>query len=104
MLTVGDSSRAAMPRRRGPRAARAFDQRKELNMLTLVNNDSGQTVSWTVGQPRPSINTAGNFSCAADGGERKFIKDNFTGLTFRLNSTTATIWRGDCARFIADNL
>jgi hypothetical protein len=73
-------------------------------MLTFVNNDTGQTVSWTVGQPRPSINTAGNFSCAADGGERKFIKDNFSGLPFRLNSPTVTIWRGDCARFIADNL
>jgi hypothetical protein len=88
----------------GARAARECDQRKELDMLTLVNNDSGQTVSWSVGQPRPSINTAGNFSCAADGGERKFIKDNFTGLPFRLNSTGPTIWRGDCARFIADNL
>ena len=73
-------------------------------MLTFVNNDSGQTVSWSVGQTRPSINTAGNFSCAADSAERKFIKDNFTGLPFRLNNTTATIWRGDCARFIADNL
>lgn len=73
-------------------------------MLTFVNNDSGQTVSWSVGQPRPSINTAGNFSCAADSAERKFIKDHFTGLPFRLNSTGATIWRGDCARFIADNL
>ncbi len=48
-------------------------------MLTFVNNDSGQTVSWSVGQPRPSINTNGNFSCAADSAERKFIKDNFTG-------------------------
>ena len=57
-------------------------QRKELTMLTFVNNDTGQTVSWTVGQPRPSINTAGNFSCAADGSERKFIKDNFTGRRF----------------------
>ena len=73
-------------------------------MLTLVNNDTGQTVSWTVGQPRPSINTAGNFSCAAEGGERKFIKDNFSGLPFRMNSPTATIRRGDLARFIADNL
>jgi hypothetical protein len=84
--------------------ARGSDQPKELNMLTFVNNDSGQTVSWSVGQPRPSINTAGNFSCAADSAERKFIKDNFTGLPFRLNSTGATIWRGACARFIADNL
>jgi hypothetical protein len=73
-------------------------------MLTFVNNDTGQTASWTVGQPRPSINTTGNFSCAADGGERKFIKDNFTGLPFRLNSPTVTLWRGDYARFIADNL
>ena len=73
-------------------------------MLTFVNNDIGQTVSWSVGQPRPSINTTGNFSCAADSAERKFIKDNFTGLPFRLNSTGATIWRGDFARFIADNL
>ena len=73
-------------------------------MLTFVNNDTGQTVSWTVGQPRPSINTAGNFSCAADAGERKFIKDNFTGLPFRTSNPTVTIWRGDCARYIADNL
>jgi hypothetical protein len=73
-------------------------------MLTFVNNDTGQSVSWSAGQPRPSINTAGNFSCAADGTERKFIKDNFTGAPFRLNSTTAMIWRGDWARFIADNL
>jgi hypothetical protein len=73
-------------------------------MLTFVNSDTGQTVSWTVGQPRPSINTAGNFSCAADGGERKFIKDNFSGLPFRLTIATVTIWRGDLARFIADNL
>jgi hypothetical protein len=89
---------------RRPHMARGCDQRKELNMLTFVNNDSGQTVSWSVGQPRPSINTAGNFSCAADSAERKFIKDNFTGLPFRLNSAGAIIWRGDCARFIADNL
>ena len=73
-------------------------------MLTFVNNDTGQTVSWTVGQPRPSINSAGNFSCAADGAERKFVKDNFPGLPFRLNSSTGIIWRGDSARFIADNL
>ncbi|MGH8712781.1 MAG: hypothetical protein ACREYB_02115 [Casimicrobiaceae bacterium] len=73
-------------------------------MLTFVNNDTGQTVSWSVGQPRPSINTSGNFSCAADGSERKFIKDHFTALPFRANSPSVTIWRGDCARFIADNL
>lgn len=73
-------------------------------MLTFVNNDTGQSVTWSAGQPRPSINTAGNFSCAADGAERKFIKDNFPGVPFRLNSSTAIIWRSDFARFIIDNL
>jgi hypothetical protein len=84
--------------------ARGWDQGKELNMLTFVNNDSGQTVSWSVGQPRPSINTTGNFSCAADSAERKFITDHFTGLPFRLNNNAPTLWSGDYARFILDTL
>lgn len=72
-------------------------------MIEFVNNDTGQTVNWVKGQGTPGINTAGNFTAAADGAELKFIQNNFSGLPFHAGSARV-IWRGDNARFLADNV
>lgn len=72
-------------------------------MIQFVNNDTGQTVNWVIGQGNPGINTAGNFTAAADGAEVGFIQDNFPGLPFHSGSHRV-IWRGDNARFLADNV
>jgi hypothetical protein len=72
-------------------------------MIQFVNNDTGQTVNWLIGQAAPNINFAGNFTAVADGAERIFIKDNFVGLPFH-KGAGRVIWRGDDARFLADNV
>ena len=72
-------------------------------MIQFVNNDTGQTVNWAIGQAAPNINQAGNFTAVADGAEKTLIKDKFPGLPFHL-SAARVIWRGDNARFIADNV
>jgi hypothetical protein len=72
-------------------------------MIKFVNNDTGQTVNWVIGQAVPGINFAGNFTAVADGAEKNLIRDNFPGLPFH-KGANSVIWRGDDARFIADNV
>lgn len=72
-------------------------------MIQFVNNDTGQTVNWVIGQGVPGINIAGNFTAVADGAEKSLIRDNFPGLPFHKGGGRVT-WRGDAARFIADNV
>jgi hypothetical protein len=72
-------------------------------MIQFVNNDTGQTLNWVIGQAAPSINLAGNFTAVADGAEKTLIKNKFPGLPFHTGAGSV-IWRGDNARFIADNV
>jgi hypothetical protein len=72
-------------------------------MIQFINNDTGQTVNWVIGQGVPGINQAGNFTAVADGAEKTLIKDNFPGLPFH-RGVDRIIWRGDNARFLADNV
>lgn len=72
-------------------------------MIQFVNNDTGQTVNWVVGQGNPNINIAGNFTAEADGTEVDFIGNKFPGLPFH-KGVRRVIWRGDNARFLADNV
>jgi len=72
-------------------------------MIQFVNNDTGQTVTWVIGQTFPSVNLAGNFTAVADGAEKSLIRDNFPGLPYHKGGGRV-IWRGDDARFIADNV
>lgn len=88
-------------------------------VLVLVNGTT--EIEWYVGQPVPSIDLApAQFAVAACGAELTWVYENFPtipmrtigGTTLRGRSAIATqppenqcvLWRGDNARFIADNL
>jgi hypothetical protein len=77
-------------------------------MIVLSN---GQTqVIWNVGDPEPSIDeNVGLFSAAVCGAELTWVSQRFPGLPTRTLTRTpgvydCVIYRGDDARFIADNL
>lgn len=77
-------------------------------MVVLSN---GQTqVVWHVGDPEPSINeSTASFSAAVCGAELTWVSQRFPGLPMRTLSHApgpydCVIYRGDDARFIADNL
>ena len=63
------------------------------------------TVTWQVGQPSPDMNVGPEqvVVCAATGAELAYILQRFPGVPQRKNSVM-TIWRGDSAVFILDNL
>ena len=77
-------------------------------VLTLSNGTEETT--WFVGQPAPSINLAPDtFVVVACGAELTWVYANFPTIPMRSVHHTATdndcvIWRGDNARFIADNI
>jgi hypothetical protein len=77
-------------------------------VLTLSNGTD--EISWFVGQPAPSINLAPyTFVVVACGAELTWVYANFPTIPMRSVHHTPTIndcviWRGDNARFIADNL
>ena len=87
----------------------------------LVLTNGAVEIEWYVGQPVPSIDLApAQFTVAACGAELARVYDNFPtiptraigGSTLRRRSAIAApptenecvIWRGNNARFIADNL
>jgi hypothetical protein len=77
-------------------------------MIVLSN---GQTqVVWHVGDPEPSINENVTwFSAAVCGAELTWVSQRFPGLPMRTlahapAANDCVIYRGDDARFIADNL
>ncbi len=77
-------------------------------MVVLSNGDT--EVVWNVGDPEPSINeNVAWFSAAVCGAELTGLSQRFPGLPMRtLTSAPAeydcVIYRGDDARFVADNL
>jgi hypothetical protein len=88
-------------------------------VLTLANG--AIEVDWYVGQPMPSIDlTPEPFVVIACGAELAWVYSTFPGIPVRTLSllpgikrivasatpldTVCVIWRGDHARFIADNL
>ena len=77
----------------------------------VVIFSNGQTqVTWRVGDPEPSIDeNVALFSAAVCGAELTWVGQRFPGLPMRtLTHAPATydcvIYRGDFARFLADNL
>lgn len=77
------------------------------NAAFLCANSNGEQVSWTVGQPRPSIDLAdiSRFRCAANFNELDYIRLRFVGIPMKLTASQGTIvWRGADAAFIIDNL
>jgi hypothetical protein len=77
-------------------------------MIVLSN---GQTeVVWNVGDPEPSIDeNVALFSAAVCGAELTWVSQRFPGLPMRTLTRApgvydCVIYRGDDARFIADNL
>jgi len=100
-------------------AATAIYPNDSRAVLVLING--AVEIEWYVGQPVPGIDLApAQFTVAACGAELTWVYDNFPtiptrtigGSTLRRRSAIATppaenecvIWRGDNARFIADNL
>jgi hypothetical protein len=77
-------------------------------MIVLSNGDS--QVVWNVGDPEPSINeNVASFSAAVCGAELSWLSQRFPGLPMRTLTNApgpydCVIYRGDDARFIADNL
>ena len=87
----------------------------------LLLTNGAVEIEWYVGQPVPGIDPAlAQFTVAACGAELTWVYENFPaiptrtigGSTLRARTAIATppaenecvIWRGDNARFIADNL
>ena len=77
-------------------------------MIVLSNGDT--QVVWRVGDPEPSINlNVAWFSAAVCGAELTWVSQRFPGLPMRTlthapGANDCVIYRGDDARFIADNL
>jgi hypothetical protein len=88
--------------------------------VLVVANDT-ERAEWRVGEPAPAINQwADYFTVVACGAELAWVYDNFptipkralTPLSARKTlstieppaESTCVFWRGDAARFIADNL
>lgn len=82
---------------------------QQAQAVVILSNGTTQ-VMWSVGDPEPSINENVQwFSAAVCGQELAWLTTRFPGLPMRsLNRTPAkwdcVIYRGDDARFIADNL
>jgi hypothetical protein len=87
----------------------------------LILTNGTDEVEWHVGDPAPSINLASDrFVALACGAELGWIYANFSSIPMRaIGSKTQTarrataavpgendcvMWRGDNARFVADNL
>ncbi len=77
-------------------------------MVILSNGDT--QVVWRVGDPEPSINeNVAWFSAAVCGAELTWLGQRFPGLPMRTLTRApgdfdCVIYRGDDARFVADNL
>lgn len=72
--------------------------------LVCNNGDTGEQVTWFVGQPVPSLNIDGPVTCAANGAELQYIRDKFTGIPMRGGLNRTVLFRGESAVFILDNL
>jgi hypothetical protein len=72
----------------------------------MCYNSNGDSVTWTVGQPKPSIDLAdiSQFRCAANFDELSYLRDRFDGLPMKVKGGNVVIWRGYDAAFIIDNL
>lgn len=66
--------------------------------------DPEQSVAWTVGTPFAGLNVGPEqfVSCAASGPELAYLKKAMPDLP--MTTGKIVLWRGDNARFIADNL
>ena len=94
-------------------------QSHDSKAVLLLANDTDE-VEWRVGEPAPSINQARQeFVVMACGAELAWVYANFPTLPTRTLGTAqpsrravavapgeweCVIWRGDNARFIADNI
>ena len=93
----------------------------QVSSAVLVLYNGVDYIEWTVGEPEPSINLGSDwFVAEACGHELTWVYEKFPTLPMRTLSTAAStrragvpiapgenecvIWRGDNARFIADNL
>ncbi|HKW79581.1 MAG TPA: hypothetical protein VJQ49_01105 [Casimicrobiaceae bacterium] len=82
---------------------------QQADAIVILSNGSTQ-VTWSIGQPEPSINeNVTLFSAAVCGQELSWLSTRFPGLPMRTLTATpgpydCVIYRGDDARFIADNL
>lgn len=70
----------------------------------LCQNPAGDSITWTVGQPVPSINVSEGVTCAANGAELDAIRTKFSGIPMRNGTGRVVLFRGDVAVFIVDNL
>jgi hypothetical protein len=81
----------------------------ESQAIIVLSNGQTQVV-WHVGDPEPSIDeNVAWFSAAVCGTELTWVSQRFPGLPMRTlthapASNDCIIYRGDDARFIADNL
>lgn len=73
-------------------------------VLVCANGDTGEQVTWYVGQPVPSINVDGPITCGVNGAELDAIRQKFTGIPMRNGMGRTVIFRGESAVFILDNL
>jgi hypothetical protein len=94
-------------------------QAHDSEAVLLLANDTDE-VEWRIGEPAPSINQAPyEFLAMACGAELSWVYENFPTLPKRMLGATqptrravagapgefeCVIWRGDNARFIADNI
>jgi hypothetical protein len=71
----------------------------------VADDGAVTTATWRIGQPFPSIDMSGEFACAATGNELAYVSSKFANMpTTAPGNDHMIIWRGDAARFIADNL
>ena len=86
-----------------------FFYASQAQAMVVLSNGETQVI-WRVGDPEPSINEdVAWFSAAVCGPELTWVSQRFPGLPMRtLTKAPGTydcvIYRGDDARFIADNL
>jgi hypothetical protein len=77
--------------------------------MVIFSNGQSQVV-WRIGDPEPSINeNVAVFSAAVCGAELAWVSQRFPGLPMRTLASAprdydCVIYRGDDARFLADNL
>ena len=93
----------------------------QVSDAALVFRNGTDVAEWSVGEPVPSINLGPDwFVAEACGAELVWVYEKFTAIPMRTLSGAAAarrsgtpftpsenecvIWRGDHARFIADNL
>jgi len=73
-------------------------------MLIFSGDDNGNKwdKTWHIGEPKPILLYRNVLEVRAGGDELSYIEDRFTNLV--TSASKVVLWRGEFARFIADNL